>query len=162
MRWMAPLLILLAATAAQANDKIYTWVDENGGIHFGDRPPTESKATEVKVQGFRGTTIEVDPEQLPGNWQVVADNGVIQDWRLTIDGRVQMEYSDAGVRSIVTGEYSVTGTIMTVTTDLIQRLSNNKLTTDDAPTQMVYKFLEFSEDQFKVYHNSGNLTANRK
>ena len=44
--------LLLAAGAAHA-DKVYKWVDRNGVVHYGDRPPdaaTASRAAAAKVE----------------------------------------------------------------------------------------------------------------
>ena len=46
------LIVTLAmlATDAVAEDEIYRWVDENGVVHFGDRPPASGDADQVSVQ----------------------------------------------------------------------------------------------------------------
>jgi len=45
------------ATDAMATDEIYRWVDENGVVHFGDRPPAETVAEQVVIQpGIRSDT----------------------------------------------------------------------------------------------------------
>lgn len=31
-------------------DKVYTWTDSKGGVHFGERPPKDVKATLVKTR----------------------------------------------------------------------------------------------------------------
>lgn len=38
------------ATDAMATDEIYRWVDENGVVHFGDRPPAETVAERVAIE----------------------------------------------------------------------------------------------------------------
>ena len=50
------VLVLLSATA---NAKIYTWVDENGSVHFSDEPYSQD-AKEVNV---RGTGISVQKSE---------------------------------------------------------------------------------------------------
>lgn len=40
------LLLALAATAASA--QVYKWVDENGRVHYGEKPPPGSKPSTVK------------------------------------------------------------------------------------------------------------------
>lgn len=40
--------ILLAAHVL-ASDKIYRWVDENGVVHFGDRPDTQKTAEKIEL-----------------------------------------------------------------------------------------------------------------
>lgn len=41
MRQIALLLIALATLPAQAKDEIYRWVDKDGVIHYGARPPAK-------------------------------------------------------------------------------------------------------------------------
>jgi len=47
----AVLIVVLAilATDAGAEEKIYKWVDENGAVHFGDMPPDNTAAEQVRV-----------------------------------------------------------------------------------------------------------------
>lgn len=47
----AALIVALAilATDAGAEEKIYRWVDENGAVHFGDMPPDNVAAEQVRV-----------------------------------------------------------------------------------------------------------------
>lgn len=42
------LLFTLAASAAWATD-VYKWVDEDGVVHFTDRPPVQTSAQEIEV-----------------------------------------------------------------------------------------------------------------
>ena len=42
------MLLMLLPTMAAAG--IYSWTDENGRVHFGDRPPIASKANEMTVR----------------------------------------------------------------------------------------------------------------
>lgn len=48
----AVLIATLAnpATDASAADAIYRWVDENGVVHFGDRPPANTAAEILSIQ----------------------------------------------------------------------------------------------------------------
>ena len=41
------IALILGMAGAQAQQKVYKWVDEDGVIHFGDSPPDESVATET-------------------------------------------------------------------------------------------------------------------
>lgn len=51
MRWGAAVLglLLLLASSVQAG-KVYRWVDEDGNVHFGDRPAREDAAQAVPVR----------------------------------------------------------------------------------------------------------------
>ncbi|MFV8780860.1 DUF4124 domain-containing protein [Microbulbifer sp. SA54] len=44
------LLIVLAASLPAAAGELYRWVDDEGKVHFGDRPPLEAKAEAVGSQ----------------------------------------------------------------------------------------------------------------
>ena len=60
-RAIAVIAIIVAATVgAQADGKVYRWVDEQGKVHFGDRAPPAAGATEVKIESFRGDAEVVD------------------------------------------------------------------------------------------------------
>lgn len=55
MRGAIALLALLAAVAVQA--QVYRWVDEQGKVHYGERPPGGAKASPVedKIATPQGT-----------------------------------------------------------------------------------------------------------
>ncbi|KUJ83836.1 DUF4124 domain-containing protein [Microbulbifer flavimaris] len=40
-------LTVAAASAATVADELYRWVDEDGRVHFGDRPPVSAEAEDV-------------------------------------------------------------------------------------------------------------------
>lgn len=58
------LLLLLAATA---DGEVYKWTDENGKVHFGDRPPTDAttEQVEIKVNSVTGppTVEQLGPDK---------------------------------------------------------------------------------------------------
>ncbi len=57
---LIPLLLVLLATSASAG--IYRWVDENGQVHFGTRPPADaSNSSEVKIRKQQQSTTEEAP-----------------------------------------------------------------------------------------------------
>ena len=37
--WWIVAGLAVALSAAHAGDKVYRWVDKDGGVHYGDRPP---------------------------------------------------------------------------------------------------------------------------
>jgi len=57
---IAVLIVALAilATDAGAEEKIYKWVDEKGAVHFGDMPPDNVAAEQVRVVP---DTVSVEP-----------------------------------------------------------------------------------------------------
>lgn len=72
------------ATDAMATDEIYRWVDENGVVHFGERPPAEAVAEQVVIQpgirsdatppsGSAPTDSNQSPEPQPSVAQQIRD-----------------------------------------------------------------------------------------
>lgn len=57
-RTFTSLLLLLSCTATQA--EIYKWVDAQGNVHFGDRPPKSAttETIDLKINSFQSVTIE--------------------------------------------------------------------------------------------------------
>jgi thiol-disulfide isomerase/thioredoxin len=47
-----PVAGLLAAMAASG--QVYRWTDSTGKVHYGDRPPEEAKARELRIQSYDG------------------------------------------------------------------------------------------------------------
>ncbi len=48
-------MLVLSATDAIATGEIYRWVDENGVVHFGDRPDGQTGAEKIDVQENRSS-----------------------------------------------------------------------------------------------------------
>lgn len=69
--YMAVLMatLLLPATDAIASDSVYRWVDEDGNVHFGDRPPEQVDAEKINVQTSPGSagqpTADTTSEKTP-------------------------------------------------------------------------------------------------
>lgn len=61
-------LLFLGLTAPVWAGKIYTWTDEDGNVHYGDRPPLAAEAEEIVIQGKKKAPVEVNSEALPGQW----------------------------------------------------------------------------------------------
>ena len=62
MRILPPLIaVLILLVAGTADGQVYKWTDKDGKVHYGDRPPADSKTEQVKVavQSFGGPA-EVD------------------------------------------------------------------------------------------------------
>ncbi|MCA0899945.1 MULTISPECIES: DUF4124 domain-containing protein [Microbulbifer] len=51
-RWLAPCVLAACAfTASPASaGELYRWVDKDGKVHFGDRPPAEAEAESLEGQ----------------------------------------------------------------------------------------------------------------
>ena len=48
--------LVLSATQAVAKDEIYRWVDENGVVHFGDRPDGQTNSEVIEIKSDPGTS----------------------------------------------------------------------------------------------------------
>lgn len=47
---MAAVLAGLVAVSSAAADGVYKWVDEQGKVHYGDRPPADAAANQVEIE----------------------------------------------------------------------------------------------------------------
>ena len=50
MRCTLPILLLCLAWAGLAPAQVFKWVDANGVTHYGEKPPANQKAKEVKLR----------------------------------------------------------------------------------------------------------------
>lgn len=44
------VVLLLCTAVYSANAGVYKWVDDDGNVHFGDRPPLHKESSEVKIK----------------------------------------------------------------------------------------------------------------
>ena len=68
MRTMTVLLLLLIATGAAAQTKVYQWTDEDGVVHFSTEPPPdpEQAVEERMVSGApKPGSVAIEPEPEP-------------------------------------------------------------------------------------------------
>lgn len=61
---LAVLIVTLPflATDAMTSDEIFRWVDANGVVHFGDRPPANTAAEQITILPSTGTSTPPAPE----------------------------------------------------------------------------------------------------
>lgn len=52
MRALLAVAGLLAAMAASG--QVCRWTDSTGKVHYGDRPPDDAKARELRIQSYDG------------------------------------------------------------------------------------------------------------
>ncbi|MDX1519812.1 MAG: DUF4124 domain-containing protein, partial [Gammaproteobacteria bacterium] len=52
VKYLSLILLLILGTAARAD--VYKWTDENGRVHYGDRPSVEHEADEIQVDAAPG------------------------------------------------------------------------------------------------------------
>jgi len=157
---LLPLLVLLPIHAFGAS-KIYTWTDADGVVQFGDRPPIASNASEVKMQGLVTTPVEVIPAQLQGTWKVAGQPGETQEWLIRQDGRIQIDIKTGNDRRIIHGNWVITDSVMTITSDLVQDIIAGRSVIDNSPQQFVYKFLAFNPNTFRVFSNGANYLGQK-
>lgn len=55
----ASILLLPLPLSAGEHQKLYSWVDSNGVVHYGDRVPAEYADVEKRVLNERGVTVDV-------------------------------------------------------------------------------------------------------
>ena len=51
------MLLFSFMSASTVNAAVYKWTDENGNVHFGDKPLDSSSATELKIDVSRKTGV---------------------------------------------------------------------------------------------------------
>ncbi len=54
---MKKLIVLLIIISSPVSAGIYTWTDNNGNVHFGDKPVDNHSATEVKISINKNTGV---------------------------------------------------------------------------------------------------------
>lgn len=74
-KFLLYVFCLLFSAAAQA--EIFRWLDENGDVQFGDRPPVRSHAKRIKVEvnSYEGVTVK--PFEAFKRDGLQASNGVV-------------------------------------------------------------------------------------
>lgn len=59
-----PIIVLttfLFLLSSSVNAEIYKWIDDNGNVHFTDKPPANQKTEEVELKINTYTAVEVTP-----------------------------------------------------------------------------------------------------
>lgn len=93
------VLLLMAASSASVADNVYKWVDDNGNVHFGQRPPQNRSSEVINTRSPRSfgqhledneisdtpiASPEEDDAQLTGN----EENGQAQEQVFTKDAKL--------------------------------------------------------------------------
>lgn len=70
---VAGLACLALVLSPASGGEIFRWVDEKGGVHFGDRPPAETEAAEVRlrINSYESPDIQALEESFYSAQQVV-------------------------------------------------------------------------------------------
>jgi glutaredoxin len=58
--WLPLIVCIVLAASPNAQSEIYRWTDENGKVHFSDKPSVEhsSKTVEVRINTYQSVAIE--------------------------------------------------------------------------------------------------------
>jgi len=67
---------LVCSQSAFSSNKVYTWTDEEGTIHYGERPPKDTKATVIRTRTGKGDPspqVESTPAPTPAQTTSTAE-----------------------------------------------------------------------------------------
>ena len=115
------LAILLAMFATTAQAKIYRWVDQNGSVHFSDKPSAEN-AREIEI---RETGIELEKpadagaQAQPETPPLAPENPGGAATPSTTDSGKAVEAEPADGQVITEADYQITTSITTLGEDLV-------------------------------------------
>lgn len=157
------LVALLAATAgsALAESKIYTWTDEEGTVHYGDRPPRNAQAEEVNIRGQRQEAIEVNAAQLNGTWFGRGANGGETRIRIQENGAIRFTQTRPD-QSIYTyqGIWRLEDRTLSVITEFIEEGGAGAgMQRSVEPVQLTYTFTSFSPESFTLRSQGEDISV---
>lgn len=112
------LFVFLLFTTA-ADSKIYKWVDENGSVHFSDKPYSK-EAKEINVQGT-GISVEKTEEQLQAEKERVTEQTrQKQDRNKTSKAKTSKAKSSSDEEKVITeADYRITSGVGKLGADII-------------------------------------------
>ena len=147
------LVGLLAAQAgpALAEGKIYTWTDEEGTVHYGDRPPRNAQAEEVSIRGQRQEAVEVNAAQLNGTWFGRGANGGETRIRIQENGAIRFTQTrpDQSIYNYQ-GIWRLEDRTLSVITEFIEEGAGTGMQRSVEPVQLTYTFTAFSPEAFTL------------
>jgi len=135
-----------------AAGKIYTWTDDYGVVHYGDRPPLEVNAEEIAIQGKKKEPVVIVKEQIPGTWfGSVNDGGEI---KITLNESGAMTFlqtkADQSVYNFQ-GVWTLEEQTITVITEFSQTApANGEFKRSIEPVQLNYNIIAFSESDMEL------------
>lgn len=160
------ILLVLAALLigqAMAAGKIYTWTDEDGVVHYGDRPPRDANAEEVSIQGKKAEPVQVDKAQLSGTW--FGRNAEGGEVRMTLQENGAIRYTQTFPNNSIyhyQGIWTLEDRSMNVITEFIEEGGGaSGLKRSVEPVQLTYTFTNFAPDQMTVLTNGQSFTLNK-
>jgi len=159
------ILLILAALwigQAMAAGKIYTWTDEDGVVHYGDRPPKEVNAEEVSIQGRKAAPVEVEKAQLAGTWFGRDQEGGEVRMRLEDNGAIRytQTFPDETIYHYQ-GIWSLEDRTLSVITEFIEEGGGGALNRSVEPVQLTYTFTQFNSDQLTIISQGETYTLNK-
>lgn len=140
-------LLWLVQSFVIANE-IYTWTDDNGVVHYGDRPPTNVEAEQISIQGRREEPVEVETAILPGQWFGTSTDGGEVRMTLTDNGSITFiqTRSDNSVFNYQ-GIWSYETNALSVITEFSQSApANGDFTRSVEPRQFLYNIIGFDAE----------------
>lgn len=146
-----------------AASKIYQWTDENGTVHYADRPPADVEAIEIEIQSQKKKELEVSEEALPGQWFGRSDKGSEVKMTLNENGSITLTqtYPDQSVFNYQ-GIWSLENDGISVITEFSQTApANGDFKRTVEPMQYVYNIRAFDTDEMEYIIESERFTLNR-
>ncbi len=153
MKRLLWVLLPLLVGQALAAGKIYTWTDDDGNVHYGDRPPQNVQAEEITMQGSgKAETVEVDQAQLVGTWFGETDEG--GQIRMNIERNGNIRYTQTFANQSIynyQGIWQLDDRSMQVITEFVEEGGGNTgLQRSVEPVQLSYTFLNFTPQQLTM------------
>lgn len=153
--------LLLTATAI-ASGRIYTWTDEDGAVHFGDRPPTHVQAEEVSIRGQRSAPVEVEEELLPGVWFGQQNDGGEVRINFMANGAIRytQTFPDQSIYNYQ-GIWQLDDRSLSVITEFIEQGGGGQFNRTVEPVQLSYTFTQFSSEQMTLLTGGNSYVLRR-
>lgn len=157
------LVGFLAAQAgsALAENKIYTWTDDDGTVHYGDRPPRNAQAEEVNIRGQRQEAIEVNAAQLNGTWFGRGPDGGETRIRIQENGAIRFTQTrpDQSIYNYQ-GIWRLEDRTLSVITEFIEEGgAGSGMQRSVEPVQLTYTFTSFSPEEFTLRSQGQDITV---
>lgn len=161
-RFLVLLICLSAGLAYAESNKIYTWTDEDGTVHYGDRPPANADAEEVGIRGKKPEPVQVVPSTLTGTWFGRQDEGGEVRVRFQENGNIRytQTFPDQTIFTYQ-GIWSLEGRTMNVITEFIEEGGGNNLRRSVEPVRLTYTFTEFGSEQLTMINAGNSYTLNK-
>jgi hypothetical protein len=146
-----------------AAGKIYTWTDEEGNVHYGDRPPMEADAEEIRIQGTKKAPVEVDENMLPGQWFGTEANG--GEVKLTINASGTINFIQTRTDQSVynyQGIWTYADNSLTVITEFTQTApANGDFQRSVEPLQLKYNIIRFAGEEMEMIIGEDRFTVSK-